>query len=162
MSWSKGFVERNNGKLKNFLCEALRQGYGSGNNPEEMSDGSKLFLFERGEWRYEDIYYGGEPFGGITTVYYQDQACWVMVYFGRVMPKAKKEQVYEALGDALVHFNSAMPIRGPKERVCEGGFIYRNSRNGVLDLFHGREEICDQNGKTLYEMNYHGGFVDVR
>ncbi|MBQ2659746.1 hypothetical protein IJF85_02105 [Candidatus Saccharibacteria bacterium] len=163
MAWDKDFVNRNGGKLKNFLVNAFRQGYGSGNNPEEMSDGARIFAYEQGDWKYEDIYYGGEPYGGITTIYYLGRACWVMTYFGRVMPKAKKDSVYACLGEALMHFSSAMPIRGPKSFDSkESGLTYRNARNGDLKFYHGREEICDKNGKLVYEMNYHGGFVDLR
>ena len=160
--YGKDFVKRHNGELKNFVREALKHGYGMGLPPEETFDGGNIYRYERGDWSYQDVYYGGEPYGGMTTVTYLGSVCWTMVYFGRIVGNASKEEVYSALSEALQHINPTLPIRGPKEYFTENGLTYHNSWNGELKFFNGREIIVNQNGTVRYEMYYHGGFVSLR
>lgn len=156
------FVKRHKRELQRFLKEALKHGYGMGIEPMEEPDGEQRYEYQQGFWGYEDVYYGGEPYGGMTTVSYQGTVCWVMTYYGRVLKGADKELVYQTLHEALRNINPEMPVRGKRGLIAETGLKYLNGWNGDLKFFQGRESIVDENGRELYVMNYSGGFVNLR
>ncbi|TSC77766.1 MAG: hypothetical protein G01um101429_969 [Parcubacteria group bacterium Gr01-1014_29] len=72
--------------LRKFLIEANKAGYAGGKEREwiKESDGSTTIPFQKGEWRSHDNFFGGEPYGGRSVVFYQEKPVWIMVYYGCV------------------------------------------------------------------------------
>jgi len=153
----------NKSELKDFLVEAKKATYAAGDDIEERvnPDKSTTFLFEDGDWKYHDNYFGGEPYGGREVVHYKGNPVYIMTYYGNVklINSIVLEQVYEVLMGALGLITSDYPYRGP-ERFEKGDFVYTNSHEGEIDNFSGEESIVYQ-GQEVYRAKYMGGFVDV-
>lgn len=148
--------------LRQFLIDSNKAGYAGGEEKKWIKepDGSTTIPFEKGLWRSHDNFFGGEPYGGRTIVFYEGKPCWMMVYYGRVAEGVENHPVYEVLKNALTQMPEEYPYRGPRE-YKEGEYIYTNIWNGELDRFIGEEQI-KQNGKMIYKANYIGGLVDQR
>lgn len=150
-------------ELCQFLVTAKRETYAAGDQAQKTveKDKSTTLVFEQGDWRYHDNYFGGEPFGGREVVFFQGQPVYIMVYYGRVDESiTKPEQVYDVLQKALRQIPEDKPFRGP-EQLTEGNFSYRNTFSGEVDNFSG-EEIITRDGQVIYTAKYAGGLVDQR
>ena len=150
-------------KLKKFLIETKKVGYGAGDSKNwiKEKDGSTTILFESGDFRMHDNFFGGEPWGGREAVFYKGEPVWIMVMYGRVEPFINDfEQVYEFLKKALRNQPENLPLRGPKI-FKEGNFIYKNKTKGNLENFLG-EEVIYKHSKKIYKTNYFGGLIDSR
>ncbi len=161
-SGSHKFASKYGEELCKFLGEAQAK-YASGEVPfTTMNDGRHLLEYARDDWSYSDLWYGGEPFGGMTTISKDGEVCFTMVYFGKIMPYADKDAVMQALMEALQHYNPACPWRGPREYTTEKDRMhYSNQQSGGVRRFSGTERIVSEDGKeTLYEASYLGGIVD--
>lgn len=159
------FAEKHGEELNVFVYEALHHGYGSESvtGDDDTPDGSSTIMYERGDWRYQDIYYGGEPYSGQTTVFYKGVACWNMVYYGKILPHVKiKQYVYDCLMPALMAALPNFPFRGPSVFIAENGLCYVNIGHGDIAQFYGQESIKDQNGEWVFETHYWGGVVNLR
>jgi hypothetical protein len=150
-------------ELKEFYYKASMHGYGSEANQTdaESADGSTVIEYESGDWRYKDVYYGGEPYSGMTTIFFRGVACFTLVYWGKVLPGVKKQDVYDCLMPALMKANPSHPWRGPNVFRAANGLQYVNVWHGNVEEFHGHEEITDENGSLLFETNYRGGIVNM-
>ncbi len=148
--------------LRQFLIDSNNAGYAGGERKAwiKESDGSTTIPFEKGEWRSSDNFFGGEPYGGRTIVFYQNKPVWLMVYYGWVEGGVEADPVYKVLRNALMRMPEDAPFRGPKEYE-EGDFLYLNSWDGDVERFSGEEKIT-QDGKLVYKANYMGGSVDKR
>ena len=73
-------------KLKEFLVEAKRSTYAAGDAAQKSTneDGSTTIVFEDGDWKYHDNYFGGEPFGGREVVFFKEEPVYIMTYYGEV------------------------------------------------------------------------------
>ena len=151
------------GELKSFLVEAKSATYASGDESMKIinDDKSTTITFKKGDWLYHDNYFGGEPFGGREVAFYKGQPIYFMGYYGWVIDSVvDANYVYKILMDALKLIPLDYPFRGPTE-YTDGELLYRNNFTGEIDNFSG-EEIISKNGRTIYEANYFGGFVDIR
>ncbi|HNP89231.1 MAG: hypothetical protein BWY24_00769 [Microgenomates group bacterium ADurb.Bin219] len=148
--------------FKKFLIDSNKVGYAGGEEKKwiKEADGSTTIPFEKGEWKSHDNFFGGEPYGGRTIVFYRGEPYWLMVYYGRVEDKVETDSVYGILRNALKQMPEDYPFRGPKE-YKEKEFIYKNNWQGEVDKFSG-EELIFQNGKPVYKANYVGGLVDQK
>jgi len=148
--------------FKKFLIDSNKVGYAGGEEKKwiKEADGSTTIPFEKGEWKSHDNFFGGEPYGGRTIVFYRGEPYWLMVYYGRVGDKVETDSVYGILRNALKQMPEDYPFRGPKE-YKEKEFIYKNNWQGEVDKFSGEERIF-QNGKPVYKANYVGGLVDQK
>ncbi|MBI4034863.1 MAG: hypothetical protein HY381_00515 [Candidatus Chisholmbacteria bacterium] len=148
--------------LRQFLVDSNRAGYAGGDEKKWIKepDGSTRIPFERGPWRSDDHFYGGEPYIGLTAVFYEKLPVWGMIYYGWVVDGVKTDAVYKVLRGALVQMPEEHPYRGPVE-YKQGDFVYRNKWEGELDRFSG-EETIEQGGSVIYKANYRGGEVDRR
>lgn len=148
--------------LKAFLLAANVEGYAEGDArtwTREL-DGSLTISCVRGPWRLHDNFFGGEPYGGREVVFYGDRPVWMLVYYGWVAPEWRPEPVYAFLKQALRRMPAECPLRGP---TCfeDQHMVYRNTADGCVARFSGREEISSD-GTQVYEARYAGGWVDVR
>lgn len=152
----------NKKQLKQFLLDSNKAGYAGGDESKQIKeeDESTTIVFEQGDWRSHDNYFGGEPYGGRTIVFYKDKPVWMMVYYGWIKEGVKVDSVYGVLRNALLKMPEDYPFRGP-QKYEEGSFTYSNSWAGEVDRFSGEERIM-QNEKIVYKANYLGGFVDQR
>jgi hypothetical protein len=148
--------------LKQFLIESNNAGYASGESKKlvKESDGSTTIPFKKGPWKSHDNFFGGEPYGGRTVVFFKNKPVWLMAYYGWITEGVENASVYKTLQGALKQMPPNYPYRGPKE-FKENEFVYINSRTGEIDRFSGEEQIT-QNGKLVYKANYFGGLVDQR
>jgi hypothetical protein len=160
-SVSPGFVKRHGEELKAFIYDANIHGYGSDDveaNKLEGSDGSTKITYEKGNWKFQDVYYGGEPFFGQIIVFYKDVACWNMSYHGKVSSwVVNKSYVYDCLGSALMLISPDLPLRGPKFFVAENGLFYVNDIVGDILKFSGHEVIHGLKNDRMFYNDYIGG-----
>jgi hypothetical protein len=149
-------------QLKNFLIDSNNAGYAGGESKKwiKEADGSRTIPFEKAPWKSHDNFFGGEPYGGRTVVFYEGKPVWMMVYYGWVSEGVETNPVYEALRNALKQMPKDYPFRGPRE-YKEGEFTYTNSWDGEVDRFSGEEQITKK-GELVYKANYMGGLVDQR
>jgi len=148
--------------LRQFLINSNKAGYAGGEEKKWIKepDGSTTIPFERGEWRLHDNFFGGEPYGGRTIIFYKGNPAWIMVYYGWVAEGVGTESVYRVLRNALMRMPEDYPFRGPKEYE-EGDYVYTNFWEGELERFSGEEKIT-QGDRLVYKASYIGGFVNQR
>jgi hypothetical protein len=148
-------------ELCHFLVKAKRSTYASGDESIKIKekDGSTTLVFENGDFKYHDNYFGGEPYGGREVVFYQGIPVYMMVYYGFVAKDTKDiNNIYSVLQKALSLITEEYPYRGPTEFI-EGEYKYSNEYSGEVDNFFGQEFI-KHNGKIIYEARYIGGLID--
>jgi hypothetical protein len=146
--------------LKDFLIEAKKNTYGAGGEEKEikLDDGGKKFIFEKDGWKYEDKYFGFDPFVGEEIVWQNGKVVWVMNYCGKVLKDtASPKEIYAFLKKALLQPDPLVPLRGP-EKFEEGDFKYVNVGGGDLSLFQHVEVILYE-GERVYELSCHGGMI---
>lgn len=149
--------------IRKFLIAANKAGYAASGESKahEEIDHSKSLIFKEGDFTSHDNWFGGEPYGGRSVVFYHNKPVWMIVYYGTVDPAfARLEAVYIFLRKALMSMPEVLPVRGPKKLV-DGKWRYENNWDGDLGIFSGEEIIFYEN-KPVYEANYSGGFVDTR
>lgn len=186
------FAREHLAELRRFLYEAQLKGYGgeehrgrlvseqadaggrierryeSGVRELVDPDGGTKIIWQKGDFRYSDKYFGGEPFGGMSVVRYKGKACFIMTYQGQVYADADKELVYGCLKRALMAAYPELPIRGPQNFVKSGeaegvpDLEYSRAIDGDLTEFSGEEWICIPHQDALYEAIFMGGVVNLR
>ncbi len=142
--------------------ESMKE-YASGVIQTDFSDGRHTIRYQENDWVYEDSWVGGEPFAGMTTIWFRGVACWSMVYMGRVKSGFSKEEIYPCLWAALAKVSPEYPYRGPKYMSYnDDEYWYKNQWSGGLVDFTGEETITSSNDNMVgYEMIYHGGVVNL-
>ncbi len=149
-------------ELRKFLVDSNKAGYAGGEEKKwiKESDGSTTIPFEKGPWKSHDNFFGGEPYGGRMVMSKDNQAVWMMVYYGWVVEAVEADLVYGVLRGALMEMPEDHPYRGPKE-FKKDDLTYKNTWTGELDRFSG-EEVITQGDTVIYKANYMGGEVDKR
>ena len=135
--------------LCKFLVKAKKATYAAGDNAKKTVgiDKSTTLIFEDGDWKYQDNYFGGEPYGGREVVFFQNLPVYIMVYYGWVIENVTDVQsVYKVLQGALILIPENKPFRGPEEFNL-GGVEYKNNFKGEIDNFSGEEIITNEDGK---------------
>lgn len=150
----------NENDLKQFLISANKVGYASGKEREwiKCEDGSTTIVFEQGEYRMHDNFFGGEPYGGRLVVFIENKPVWMMVYYGCVIEGVLVDKIYAILRKALSLMPENCPLRGPHS-YTEGAFEYVNFWEGDVEKYVGEEQIIEGD-KTVYKATYVGGLVD--
>lgn len=152
--------------LRRFLYAAIQHCYGDPYAGAMLRpDGGSQQTYYHGDWRYVDIWYGGEPFSGMTTVSYRGTVCWVMSYHGVIRDCEHQDTILNGcLRPALRNPDPKYPWRGPKSYVSENGlYTYKKvCKPGKLRYFSGREIIRDPNRAIVYRATFQGGYVDLR
>ena len=149
--------------LRSFLLEASRRGYAAGSGAVKVreADHSTTIVHERGDWKFHDNYFGGEPYGGREVVFLEGRPIWMAVYYGWVEgASVAVDEVYGFLQRALREAPGECPVRGPAE-FSEGPFTYRNAYTGGVANVSGEETIW-QDGRLVYTARYLGGLIDRR
>lgn len=151
-------------ELSRFLVKAKKSTYAAGDAAKKIvgADKSTTLVFEDGDWKYHDNYFGGEPYGGREVVFFRNLPVYMMVYYGWVIEGvADVQAVYKTLQGALTLIPEDKPFRGPKKYNLDGA-EYVNVFEGEIDNFFGEEIIKSAEGKEIYKAKYVGGLVDLR
>ncbi|MDO8537552.1 MAG: DUF5680 domain-containing protein [archaeon] len=144
--------------LKEFIVKAKFETYASNANSQKLEEGSKLLSFKEDKFSYIDKYYGFNPFLGEEIVFENNKLIWGMNYFGEISSKkVSSDNVYEFLRKAMKLVSKDRPFRGPAS-FKEKEFEYSDESIGKIDSFSGIERIFF-NGKQVYKLEYHGGFI---
>jgi len=148
--------------LKQFLIDSNKAGYAGGKEKQwiKENDRSTTIPFKKGGWKSHDNFFGGEPYGGRTVVFYDNKPFWIMVYYGWVEKEVEINSVYKVLRNALRQMPEDYPFRGPKG-YKNNKYVYNNSWKGNVESFSGEEKI-KKNGKLIYKANYLGGLIDQK
>ena len=147
-------------ELKDFLVKAKVGTYASDGEGKEkiLEDGSKELIYESGEWRYCDRYFGFNPFIGEEIVWLNNEAVWGMNYYGRILSdEVNAKLLYKFLRNAMRLVEAERPFRGPTE-FQEKEWDYKDESHGTVDNFEGTETIYFREEK-VYELKYHGGLI---
>jgi len=146
-------------ELIDFIIEAKVKGYADPNvKSTKLEDNSTELIFKKEDYVYRDRYFGGEPFSGHEVVFLNNEAKWIMNYYGLVYDKEIDiELVYGFLRKCLSKIEKEAPYRGPKH-FKENEFEYINEINGNINEFKGHESILYK-GKEIYRLNYIGGVL---
>lgn len=149
--------------LCKFLVKAKKASYAAGEESKKVKerDSSTTLKFQDNEWKYNDNYFGGEPYGGREVVFFEGKPVYIMTYYGRVDKNIEDvKAVYKVLQQALLLVPESNPYRGPK-KYLQGNYSYSNTFTGEIDNFFG-EEMITLNGEEIYRAKYMGGLVDQR
>ena len=150
-------------EIANLLVEAKRNTYA------KKGEGAEIFLpnkgkkleFKKGEFFYRDIYFGFNPFIGEEVVWYKNKIAWGMNYYGKIiLNDVPPGEIYEFLKESLRKVEKGKPFRG-LDGFEKKNFKYLNRAKGSLDNFIGKERILFNN-KEVYNLVYHGGFVEEK
>jgi|TARA_Y100000310_G_scaffold55491_1_gene50864 hypothetical protein len=150
-------------RLCKFLAKAKKATYAAGDSAKKIAENDKstTLVFEDGDLKYHDNYFGGEPFGGREVVFHKNEPIYIMVYYGLVDESTPDfKAVYKFLQKALLLIPEDRPFRGP-DKFTENDLTYTNSCTGEIGNFFGEETIM-RAGKEIYKARYSGGFVDIR
>jgi len=151
-------------ELTAFLYKASQVGYATGRYKDwtKEKDGSTTISYKASNWEMSDNFFGGEPFGGRTVVFYKSKPVWIMVYYGFLEKSAslEVEKVYKFLQSCLSKVPKEFPLRGPKKHL-DLDFSYQNAWEGEIDQYFGKEKILYK-GKQIYRAFYLGGLVNLR
>ena len=151
-------------ELVEFLVLAKKLTYAAGDSTIKIKEknGSTTLIFKENNWKYNDNYFGGEPFGGREVVFYKGKPVYIMVYYGTVSKEIVDFNViYKVLMNALKLVPESNPFRGP-QKYSENGMDYINNFVGDIENFSGEEFITGNDFKLLYSTKYTGGIVDQR
>jgi hypothetical protein len=147
-------------KLHNFIVSAKAATYvGDGNQSESCREGSHDLLYEEGDYRYLDSYFGGSEFIGEEVVYYQNEPVWGMNYYGAVLDPQKITAVEAGamIKTSLSHMYAEGRFLGGWQH-SKGDLVYNDSSKGDLSHFTGYEWI-EKDAIKVYELFYHGGLI---
>jgi len=149
-------------ELKKFLLSANKAGYAGGESKKwiKEADGSTTIPYQEGDFRMQDNYFGGEPYGGRIIVFYKNEPIWIMVYYGYVAEGIDNKNIYSILRNALKLMPANSPLRGPQKH-SEGEYTYINTWTGDADRYSGEEQIL-KTGEIQYKANYFGGWVNIK
>src|SRR5256885_7645731 len=101
--------------IRRFLIDANHAGYASSDTRvSDEADGSHTIAYESGGWRFEDNFFGGEPYGGREVISCDGRVEWMMLYYGWIGPNhPSNNAVYKLLRHALKQGPEDRPYRGP-------------------------------------------------
>ena len=146
-----------------FLINAKQSTYAASDGQARVKSklpGSHQLEFRRGGLLYRDIYYGGDFFVGLETVYNQENPFWAMSYAGGInqgVDAEDKPGIYNFLKSALRKVPADAPYRGPVS-LSDGPLSYINRALGSPIRFSGVETIS-LDDVLIYKLHYSGGLL---
>ena len=128
---------------------------------ENNGKNGKILTREDGDWKYEDEFYGGEPYSGNETLWNNGKDVFRCVYWGKVVDDVNFSDIYAFLRKALKEGPSGDCVhRGPEE-FAEGDLKYTNSGVGNIEEFNQIERIFIKD-REVYIAYFIGGRVNVK
>jgi hypothetical protein len=149
-------------EIKNQLRKFNLMGYTDENvKYEDNGKKGKILTRKDGNWKYEDEYYGGEPYSGNETLWLNDKDVFRCVYWGKVASDVNFSDIYSFLRKALKEGpNGNCVHRGP-EKFIEDDLTYTNECKGTIEEFVQTERIFI-NDREVYTAHFIGGRINVR
>lgn len=149
-------------EIQNKLREFNLLGYADTSvKYEDNGKNGKVLTRTIGEWKYEDEFYGGEPYSGNETMWLNNKDIFRCVYWGKVVPGVNFSDIYEFLRKALKEGPGERCVhRGPKIFVLEK-LKYTNECMGTIEEFVQIEKIF-VNNKEVYKAYFVGGRVNTK
>ncbi len=149
-------------EIQNKLREFNLLGYADTNTKyEDNGKNGKTLNRTNDNWKYEDEFYGGEPYSGNETLWANNQDVFRCVYWGKVAEKINFSNIYDFLRKALKEGpNGTCVHRGP-ELFVEGDLKYTNSCIGNIEEFVQVERIFLKDIE-VYLAHFVGGRINVR
>ncbi len=152
--------ELNIQSLCGFLVEAKQSTFAK-DAPKVLSKCilSKNYVYERGDFRYEDQYFGEIVDLGEEVVWFKNIPVWGMGYRGGIYRSYLefRRQTFNFLRSALMYPEVTLPIRGQRQ-YQQNEFTYFNRAKGDIISFTG-EEIILRYATEIYSRNYVGGLI---
>lgn len=142
-----------------FLIEAKKNTYAASRMSDKLNkDGSCELIFEKGNYKYVDKYYGYNPFSGQEVIFENNKFFWTLNYYGFIENHLVSEkEIYSFLKKALLKVEERFPFRGPNY-YKENDLEYFLDVKGNLERFIGVERI-EYKGESIYQGNFHGGIT---
>jgi len=82
-------------EIKNQLRKFNLMGYADESvKYEDNGKNGKILTRTDGGWKYEDEYYGGEPYSGNETLWLNDKDVFRCVYWGKVASSVNFSDIY--------------------------------------------------------------------
>ncbi|MFV0485055.1 MAG: DUF5680 domain-containing protein [Candidatus Saccharimonadales bacterium] len=174
-----GWLDSHAKDLLEFIYASFQHRYKNGTVDEDDTPigGEPSFEWEKHDWRYQDWFWGGEPFSGIIVVSWRESPardwieCWTMTVQGRLMPDLSEQQItdtYKCLDEALKAAPQDCPYRGPEIYRSDERYIYSNGLNFARGLtgfsverLTGVEFIDTMSEGRSYECNYSAQVINV-
>jgi Domain of unknown function (DUF5680) len=147
-------------ELQAFIVDAkLRTYVGSGSPSVSLRPASHDLECSAGDFVYHDTYFGGTDFAGEEVVYWHGRPVWAENYFGHILEPdlIDGERTGQVIKSSLSLLYAQGRFLGGFE-ATDGDCHYHDTSSGDAGWFQGREWI-DLDGKTVYELFYHGGLV---
>ncbi len=122
--------------LKKLLRDFNIKGYSDPNSKYvENKKNGKVLKLTIDDFKYEDEYYGGEPYSGNETIWEKGKDIFRCVYWGKVVKGVNFSNIYNFLKNALSKGpDGELVHRGPEEYI-EGNLRYINSIEGDIEEF---------------------------
>ncbi len=155
-------MEPKSEELKYQLRKFNLMGYADDNfKYENNGKNGKILTRVDVDWKYEDEYYGGEPYSGNETLWFKEKDVFRCVYWGKVAPDINFSDIYSFLRKALKEQpNGNCVHRGP-EKFVENDLTYTNECRGDIEEFSQTERIFIGE-KEVYTAYFIGGRVNVK
>lgn len=147
--------------LKEFIPKAriqtwtVEKGKQVGRRPS--SEG--VYIYEEGELKYEDEFFGNGRFQGQEIVYEKGKPIWGMIYYGGI-PKditVNPEEEFNFLRKALTQTAPTARLEGDSN-FSESKRTYKSKVLGTIDDFKGEETIIFS-GVVTHEVFFAGGVI---
>lgn len=128
---------------------------------EDNGKNGKILTRTEGDWKYEDEFYGGEPYSGNEMLWFQGKDVFRCVYWGKVVEGINFADVYDFLRRALKEGPSGICVHRGPEKYTEGDLTYKNSCVGSIEEFTQTEKIY-LNDQEVYTANFIGGRINTQ
>ncbi len=149
-------------ELKEQLRKFNLMGYADESTKyEDNGKNGKVLTRTDGQWKYEDEFYGGEPYSGNETLWLNGQDVFRCVYWGKVAEGINFSDIYAFLRKALKEEPNGNCVHRGSERFEEDDLLYTNECRGTIEEFVQTERIFIK-GKEVYLAYFIGGRVNVQ
>lgn len=128
---------------------------------ESNGKNGKILTREIEKWKYEDEFYGGEPYSGNETIWLDGKDIFRCVYWGKVVDDVNFSDIYDFLRRALKVGPSGTCVHRGPESFIEGELKYTNSCIGDIEEFTQTERIFVKD-REVYTAHFIGGRVNVK
>lgn len=128
---------------------------------QNNNKGGKILCLTEDSWKYEDEFYGGEPYSGNETIWLYDHVVFRCVYWGKVNNDIQFSDIYAFLREALKQGTSGKCVHRGPELFVKGELKYSNECEGTIEEFKLTEKIY-LNDNLVYQAHFIGGRVNVR
>lgn len=149
-------------QLKNILRKFNLMGYADENiKYKDNGKGGKILTKIDDQWKYEDEFYGGEPYSGNETLWLNGKDVFRCVYWGKVVEGINFSDIYAFLRKALKEGPTGNCVHRGPQKFTEANLTYTNNCKGNIEEFVQTEKIFLDN-KEVYLAYFIGGRINVR